>query len=421
MSQVTPGEHLTIIVGSGGSKGIHGVTATPLNEVLKRPEILQKTGVAPGGQPGGGAGYSSNSTFAAAGGGGYTSVYRQGPYGTEVVLIAGDRCSHCAAAAVVLLLLLLLLLLPLPLLPLLPPLLLLLLLLIMMTMNVRCCYCCCCNTGGGGGGGTRVGRPGGLAYVIGRNGEEPDVAVGGKSDDEVSADDEEEVDLKEWMDTLEERKRNRGKTGSRQGTRAGVGSSGGGGGSRSGRSGGGGGGGGGGSGSGRGGGGGGGGDGGGGGGGEGDEDSSSASDEDIRAKLTEEMVPGGRPKGDHRTLKERLRDEKSAKDSADALRRSKMTADGDDLLRTGRSGGETRWSVRGAPLSSSHSRTSTPRHTHTHQARVSSWLLRAWAWSTHRTQLRVSLMRALHCRRRCQGCGQGRLRGRQARCLAAGR
>jgi hypothetical protein len=42
--QVTPGEALTIVVGSGGSKGIHGVTATPVNEVLKRPEIRQKTG-----------------------------------------------------------------------------------------------------------------------------------------------------------------------------------------------------------------------------------------------------------------------------------------------------------------------------------------------------------------------------------------
>lgn len=98
--QVTPGEALTIVVGSGGSKGIHGVTATPVNEVLRRPEIKQKTGKSLGGTPGGGVGYASNSTFAAGGGGGYTAVYRKDLGGTETVLIAGTlavplrRTSH---------------------------------------------------------------------------------------------------------------------------------------------------------------------------------------------------------------------------------------------------------------------------------------------------------------------------------------
>ncbi len=41
---VQPGDRFSIVVGSGGSRGIHGVTATPVNEVLKRPEIKQETG-----------------------------------------------------------------------------------------------------------------------------------------------------------------------------------------------------------------------------------------------------------------------------------------------------------------------------------------------------------------------------------------
>ena len=58
LAQVVPDEVFTIVVGSGGSKGIHGVTATPVNEILKRPEIMQKTGSSPGGVPGGGTGYA---------------------------------------------------------------------------------------------------------------------------------------------------------------------------------------------------------------------------------------------------------------------------------------------------------------------------------------------------------------------------
>jgi hypothetical protein len=100
-TQVSPGDALTIVVGSGGSKGIHGVTATPVNEILKRPEIKQKTGSSPGGEPGGGTGFAANSTFAAGGGGGYSAVYRKDMSGTEAVVIAGWgcclRCADCTA------------------------------------------------------------------------------------------------------------------------------------------------------------------------------------------------------------------------------------------------------------------------------------------------------------------------------------
>ena len=71
--------------------------------------------------------------------------------------------------------------------------------------------------GGGGGGGTRDGRPGGLAYVIGKNGEEPDETHGGCSEDEVSnSEDDELVDLRVWTREIEDRK-NR-KAGSRTNT-----------------------------------------------------------------------------------------------------------------------------------------------------------------------------------------------------------
>jgi hypothetical protein len=102
----------------------------------------------------------------------------------------------------------------------------------------RCGRCGSC-AGGGGGGGTRDGRPGGLAYVIGRNGDAPDEAHGGCSADEVSDPEDDEVgtgsaalllvcvpwmhplythpssivvsvqvvDVREWMRSMAERKR----------------------------------------------------------------------------------------------------------------------------------------------------------------------------------------------------------------------
>jgi hypothetical protein len=64
-----------------------------------------------------------------------------------------------------------------------------------------CCMCVACvlrvcfGAGGGGGGGTRDGRPGGIAYVIGRNGDAPDEPHGGCSDDEVSDPEDDEVNF----------------------------------------------------------------------------------------------------------------------------------------------------------------------------------------------------------------------------------
>ena len=66
------------------------------------------------------------------------------------------------------------------------------------------------------------------------------------------------------------------------------------------------------------------------------DDSSTDSDE------VEELgapVPGGRPDPDTRTAKQRALDQRQARDEAAAMTRSRVTADGDDLLRNGRSGG----------------------------------------------------------------------------------
>jgi hypothetical protein len=48
---------------------------------------------------------------------------------------------------------------------------------------------------------------GGLAYVIGMNGDEPDIGHGGCPDEEVSESSEEEIDLNTWLEKLKERKR----------------------------------------------------------------------------------------------------------------------------------------------------------------------------------------------------------------------
>lgn len=237
-------------------------------------------------------GFSSNSTFAAGGGGGYSAVYLHTPLGVETIVLAG----------------------------------------------------------GGGGGGTRDGRPGGLAYVIGMNGEVPDVGHGGNPADEVSgSSSEEEIDLTTWMKKLEERKKLKasgakgtdpfaiqngdgedsdedgdGGTGSlpgssaptsaigsrassvagrkkkkkRKGKKKRTGASSGAGGISS------------------------------------DSGSSNESDFDPAT-----LIPGGRKMIDLRSTKAKLAEMKAAELDAAALRRSNLTADGDDQLRTGRNGG----------------------------------------------------------------------------------
>jgi hypothetical protein len=67
------------------------------------------------------------------------------------------------------------------------------------------------------------------------------------------------------------------------------------------------------------------------------DDYSTGSDEDIGRP-----VPGGRPERDLRSDKQKLLDHKAAQQDAAALTKSRVTEDGDDLLRTGRSGGVKR-------------------------------------------------------------------------------
>ncbi|RLN88641.1 hypothetical protein BBJ28_00017611 [Nothophytophthora sp. Chile5] len=98
---VFPGETLYISVGSGGSGGKFArMTESPDNEEedvkagsrpSKRPGgmyVATKVSTAAGGRPGGGQGHSGNKESACGGGGGFTSVYRQGAFGIEHILVA---------------------------------------------------------------------------------------------------------------------------------------------------------------------------------------------------------------------------------------------------------------------------------------------------------------------------------------------
>ena len=84
--EVTPGETLDIVVGEGGGMGVHGVLIPDKNRLA---EAKYDMGIAYGGQPGGGNGYASNTAWAAGGGGGFTSVFRNGPWGKETIFVAG--------------------------------------------------------------------------------------------------------------------------------------------------------------------------------------------------------------------------------------------------------------------------------------------------------------------------------------------
>ena len=80
--QVFPHEELTIHVGAGGEAGSPGVPVEGSADAFT-------CGVAKGGHPGGGDGRSMNNVFACGGGGGFSAVYRQGPFGHELLLLAG--------------------------------------------------------------------------------------------------------------------------------------------------------------------------------------------------------------------------------------------------------------------------------------------------------------------------------------------
>ena len=59
-------------------------------------------GVSPGGFPGGGDGRSANAFVTCGGGGGYTCLQRKGPFGDEIILVAGGgggAGSHDGAGA----------------------------------------------------------------------------------------------------------------------------------------------------------------------------------------------------------------------------------------------------------------------------------------------------------------------------------
>ncbi|GMF21216.1 unnamed protein product [Phytophthora lilii] len=99
---VFPGETLYFSIGSGGSGGKFARMAegpddeSPTTDDAKKTKrvpggVLVATQVssAAGGFPGGGLGHSGNKESACGGGGGFTSIYRQGAYGTEYILVAG--------------------------------------------------------------------------------------------------------------------------------------------------------------------------------------------------------------------------------------------------------------------------------------------------------------------------------------------
>ncbi|KAG7386068.1 hypothetical protein PHYPSEUDO_000660 [Phytophthora pseudosyringae] len=109
---VFPGETLYFSVGSGGSGGKFARMAQIPDDESDDTESGNKTKKVPGGVlvttqvstatggfPGGGQGHSGNKESACGGGGGFTSIYRQGAYGIEYILVAaggggGGTCRH---------------------------------------------------------------------------------------------------------------------------------------------------------------------------------------------------------------------------------------------------------------------------------------------------------------------------------------
>ncbi|GMF33693.1 unnamed protein product [Phytophthora fragariaefolia] len=99
---VFPDETLYFSIGSGGSGGKFAQMAeAPDNEENDLPDGGKKNKTVPGGVlvtthvstaaggfPGGGQGHSGNNESACGGGGGFTSIYRQGAFGIEYILIA---------------------------------------------------------------------------------------------------------------------------------------------------------------------------------------------------------------------------------------------------------------------------------------------------------------------------------------------
>ncbi|ETN04799.1 hypothetical protein, variant [Phytophthora nicotianae INRA-310] len=98
---VFPGETLYFSVGAGGSGGKfarmvenpdeENYDAGAENKTIKIPGgvlVTTQVSTAKGGLPGGGQGHSGNKESACGGGGGFTSIYRQGAYGIEYILIA---------------------------------------------------------------------------------------------------------------------------------------------------------------------------------------------------------------------------------------------------------------------------------------------------------------------------------------------
>ncbi|CAM9192084.1 unnamed protein product, partial [Choristocarpus tenellus] len=120
LTYITPEDELEVIVGGGGSAGVYGSEVPQGVDVMGRAtfDLVDQSGVAEGGWPGGGNGHGGNPLWAAGGGGGVSSV------GLVVSSFKGARTEPLVVA------------------------------------------------GGGGGGGSRAGVPGG-----GLNGEIPGMKV----------------------------------------------------------------------------------------------------------------------------------------------------------------------------------------------------------------------------------------------------
>lgn len=117
--KVSPGETLYLSVGSGGGAGKYArlrqieyasddeddnendssVMKSPTKPKKVKRRIETFVGVSKGGVPGGGNGCSGNKESACGAGGGFTSVYREGAFGIEYLVIAGGgggggTCRH---------------------------------------------------------------------------------------------------------------------------------------------------------------------------------------------------------------------------------------------------------------------------------------------------------------------------------------